>query len=164
MGYLVCVLVVCVSAYIGRLIVKRYVDRDNFYAELIQLIEYIKNNIIYKQSKIKDLFNEYMKKDKVFFKSQLDKMKDCVLTTDNNSSKLKKTEFSFLKSDEISQIERFLRELGTSNSEIEISKINGFISGIKTKKEEVYTARKQNEGLIFKVSIAIGVILSILIV
>ena len=159
MVYVACVCVVCLSALAGNFFAKVFVWRDEFYKELSGLLLQIKNNYYYKNLTISNVTNEYINsgvKNKKFFNYLLK------LTSGNLEAGEQK--IPYLKKQELNSIVRFFSEVGCGNSEVEINNVENFIEEIKQKSSECQSQRKANEKLIYKISLAVGVAICILII
>ena len=112
--------------------------------------------------KVAELFDNYMKEKADKNKKKLLRMKDVVLCRDEK--RLEYKDFYFLKKEEREEIESFIKGLGLGSIDSELNKIDIFQKLVERKMEEVSDLRKKNEGLTYKLSLSIGVILCILII
>ena len=157
MIYIVCVGIVCLSAYIGKILTRALVERDEFFKEINLMLEYFKNNIEYRHCKIAELFKNY--KHVTLNNSVYQKIHDYYF--DNKEKRMK---FTFLKAEEKERLNVFFKEFGNGDKNVEVNNIVSLMEYVKNKKIEASEVRKKNEGLIYKVSIAVGVVLSIIII
>jgi len=162
MVYVLCVGIVILSGVVGKFIAKSFVLRDGFIKELIHMVTYFKNNISFKQTKVIDLFNDYIKLSEGKYTQQI-KTLSC-LVNKNIDAKQYSSQLYFLKKEELAVIIKFFEDIGTSSEEIEVEKVEVFLEYLKNKSKDAESARQKNEGLAYKVSIAIGIVVSILII
>ena len=162
MKYFLSILIIGVSGFVGNLFARRYVERDCFYKEMKSMLVYFKSNISFLQMKVAELFDNYMKEKADKNKKKLLRMKDVVLCRDEK--RLEYKDFYFLKKEEREEIESFIKGLGLGSIDSELNKIDIFQKLVERKMEEVSDLRKKNEGLTYKLSLSIGVILCILII
>ena len=161
MIYFVCIGVLCFSAFIGKQLTGVLVKRAEFFAKMNEFCGYLRSNIAFFHKKLADIFDGfisdfYSKYNDVFYE-----FKKYVDVGDKNEIKIDK--LFFLKSDEKNTIINFLLELGKSDEKNQILLIDNFGSYINKKSEECNLKRKTNEGLIYKVSLAVGAVVCILI-
>lgn len=161
MIYFLCIGILCLSGLIGKKIAKTVVVRDEFYKFLCSFCDYIKMNISLYQIKINDLFDGYVKNYPSKFEKELIEFKKYVC--DDNKNKAC-GEIKFLKPSEHEELKNFLIQLGVSDECNQISHIDNFKQLVLSKAQECKNIRKVNEGLIYKVSLAIGSIICILII
>lgn len=158
MIYALSILIVSLSALVGRLITKKYVDRDKFYNELVAFVNKLKNNINFRCLPIESIFSDYIKSSS--YQKEFTILKNISLnhiTYDN-------FQISYLKTEEKKLIYEFFVSLGDGNNIVELNQIESFLQDITKISNESKEIRKKNEGLIYKLSIAIGVVICILIV
>lgn len=161
MVYVGCIFIVCLSWTIGHMVVKRYVFRDKFFKELISFALYLKNNISFRQIKIKDLFFEYSENIKNEFKEELKLLIESIEKDNFNNLKSK---LYFLKQEEFNVVINFFSELGNASENIEIGKLELFINKLNFLSHSASEVRNKNEGFIYKLSLMIGVVICILII
>lgn len=161
MVYIGCVLVVCLSAYIGKCFAKVYVLRDKFYKEFFKFINYLEGEIVFFQKKSKDLIDNYIQIKGDSFSKELYEIKH-ILIGEKNSLDFKM--FFYLKKEERMFIEEFLLGFGCKDLSVEVDNIKKIQVELGRKKDEAERLRKCNEGLIYKVCLAMGVVFCILIV
>ncbi len=161
MVYVLCVGIMCVSALIGKKIAKIVVLRDEFYKLIVVFCDYLKTNISMYRMKTNELIDGFVKN----YPSQFDKIfigfKKCIGAVNNE---LQLTEIGFLKTSEIQEIKNFLLQLGTSDEANQIAAIENFKQVISYRTELCKKSRNIKEGLIFKISLAIGSVICILII
>ena len=75
MVYVGCILIIIMSAYIGKYISNKYVYKDKFYQFLVGLCVYLKSNIGFNHTKIEQLFDDYIKSYKTEFNNEVNLFK-----------------------------------------------------------------------------------------
>jgi len=159
MLYVVPIIIVAIFGYIGKQISKVYVLRDYFYAELINLCEYLKNNISFKEEKINDMLSNYS----FLYKKEIEKYLN-INEIDVTEEDIKCFESCyFLKDNEREILNKFFKELGDCGKRIEIEKIESILMYLKEQKKKATENKIANCGMIYKISLAVGAVVSILI-
>ena len=157
MIYVISITVVILFGFLGKTITKNIVLRDKFYKELKSMLVHFENSILYKREKIKELFFIYYPKYPELFKDILTGLRDyCLNSKDCN--------ITFLKLEEGIEIRKFFKDFGCADEECELKKIREFSKYIDNKSLEYSDVRKKNEGVVYKVCLALGVVVCILIV
>ncbi len=152
------------SAFVGKYLCKKMILRDAFFKDMLLLTEKLKGNIIFKQDVIKNVFNDFLSSisdinEKKRFSLIFDKYASGNVNEIENAKEL-----SFLSKEEKTLLIRFFLGLGAGNSEVELGNIEGASSEIKNFSSRAEDYRKKNEGLYYKLSIAVGLVLSIIII
>ena len=155
MKYLICVLIVAFSAGVGKMLSKKYVVRDMFFKELLDFLNLLKSNISFKKMKVEEIYNNFFEGEPKF-KNLFEEMKSSGQITNSK-------QFWFLKNEEKKTLESFLKTLGTGNDVTEMQNIENYISSLKDKIHDAEDNRKKNESIIYKVSLAVGAVICILI-
>ena len=92
-------------------------------------------------------------------------MQECIYKNDFGFDKLNNSQlFYFLKKEEKDIFIKYFSDVGTGDNFVECLKIEGVLKGLEDIKCSVERERKNNESLIYKVSLAVGVVFSILII
>ena len=156
MVYVVSVLIVCLSGFVGKKMAAVYVFRDKFFKEFNSLLVYFENNIRYSQTKIDEMFDCYSVDSRAFKK--IKELKN--LATEGVVERKRQL---FLKLEEQKEIGEFFKSFGNGNLETELNKIKNLKSFLERRGVEAEEQRKKNEGLIYKLSLMIGVVICILI-
>lgn len=163
MKYLLMVSIIILSGVVGRKLSKVFVIRDLFFKEMTNLCVFIKNNINFNQSKIEDIFNEYLtvcdKENVVAIKC----LKQCLINENFESLINDNLTFCFLNKEEKLMLVKFMKGLGLASNDIESYKIDEFLNYLNKVKEEASLKRKKNEGMIYKLSLMVGAVVCILI-
>jgi len=161
MVYFGCILIVFLSGCVGRIIANKFVVRDKFFKELIELCLFIKNNISFKNAKVCDLLQEYSQSVK---SDNLDKFKLLLNISGCDLEENIIKEFVFLKKEEKFMIVNFFKNFGNADECAEIDKLENFISNLKSLSNSATINRQRNEGFIYKLSLLIGAVVCILII
>ena len=163
MKYLLVVSIVCLSGFVGNLIAKNYVTRDLFFKEMINFFNYVKNNIGFKLTKIYEIFTEYEDICDKRFVKHIKLMKE--LTIENEPVTLNDfADFYFLNKEEKIVFVKFFKDFGKADNYVECANIDNFIKQLEELKKRAEDNRTKNEGLVYKLSIAIGMVVSILMI
>lgn len=157
--FVVCLLIVGISAVCGKLLTTSLIKRDKFFLEMLNFCEYIKTNITFSHTKVSNLFDGYIETYNSEFKEIFENFKNF----DDNKNEDNLNKIFFLKKEEKSQIVNFVKQLGNSNVDMQISHIENFKNFIQNKSTLASDKRKQNAPLCYKVCISVGMIVSILI-
>ena len=160
MIYALCVVIICFSAYVGNRLSKVYVLRDNFFSELSELLNRLKNNYNYQNLYIEEIIREYASLD-IKSKKKIESLLNYFKSGDEKNIT---RELHFLKSQEKQQLLHFFNNLGSGNTGVEVNNVDNYLAQVSALSAEASAKRKTNEKLIYKVSIAVGVVICILIV
>ena len=158
MTYFICVSLICLSAYVGRILTKTMVKRNKILLELDMLLEYFKNNISFSQTKLSDLVKQYEK-----YALDLNLFKSFFVIDESENIKLMFNHGS-LKNGEKDLLKAYFSNFGNCDKETELKKLENILAYVKSIKRDSDEYRKKNEALVYKVCVAIGVVLSILII
>ena len=161
MIYFVCIGVMVVSAFIGKQITLRIVKRDRFYKDLYEFCGYLKGNIAFFQNKIVDIFDGYIKEYKSDFCGFYTSVKNSFLN--NNELDLAIENLKIFKTEEKIALKSFLVGLGKNDQSNQVLLIDNFKQYVSKKVDECSSIRKSREGLIYKLSLAVGAVICILI-
>lgn len=161
MVYVGCVLIIVLSSVVGRGLVKLFIIRDKFYKELKLFVGYAKTEIEFSQIKLTELFDKFFEEKQVEFLKEFQEIKNYLMQ--NEKKCLDNKILYFLKREERRNIEVFFRGFGTKGVSEEIGQLEKYQEELKRKINEVESIRKTNEGLIYKLSLAVGVVVCILI-
>ena len=122
MTYLISVLVIISSAIVGKLLGKKLKTRDMFYKSYLQLLERLKNNLLFKSEPTHIVFEEFLKTsemtNKTIFKIIFD-----LYTSGKIKTLSERKEFYFLTNDEKLSIIAFFEGLGLGSKEVELANI-----------------------------------------
>ena len=161
MKFVLMIFIVAISGFVGNFFASKYVVRDKFFTDVIHLFNYIKNSINFKRQKLNDIIYEYQKNN------ENNKFMKLISSFVSGGSVVKiedLNELYFLTQDEKVNFVRFLNELGTADQVVENQNINNFIAIIESYKKDAEDKRRKNEGAIYKLSLAAGCAVCILII
>ena len=157
------ILIVSSSFLVGKIIANKYIIRDLFFKEIKAFVCYIKNNICFSQNKIQNIIEEYLKTTDKKFLNHIELIKK-VLCCEVEDREIKYSKlFWFLNSEEKSSMLKFLLNFGGSNNIVEVEKLTEFIKYLEGKSQEAEKQRVKNAPLTYKISFAIGVMFSMII-
>ena len=158
MIYVACLVIMVGSALLGKLMARRYVQRAGFYDELAQFLVYLKNDINFMQCKLGMAFDGY--KSKSFAPAFL-RLREAAT---HKRSLEKAKELAFLDAQELGELEQFFSRLGQGDCMVELGSIEAMQKRVELKQSAARKAKEQNAGLIYKLSLAVGVTICIIIV
>ena len=163
MVYVGCILIIIMSAYIGKYISNKYVYKDKFYQFLVGLCVYLKSNIGFNHTKIEQLFDDYIKSYKTEFNNEVNLFKKICLQYD-----LEVKEISYvlknINKEEREVIISRVKQIGNNEEKFEMEKLDQFMEYCKYKQKEYENQRKNMQPLCYKLSLAIGSVICILII
>lgn len=163
MTFIYILLIMGVSAIAGKILTSNIIARDKFYKEFLSMLEYFKNNINFTKQKIEQLYMGYLSANDVKFKEIFLELKNInLLGSEEQSKSLNKA--YFLKKEEKQQIIEFSKMFGTHSDEIELGSIDAFMSQIKQRSCDAESKRKSQESLYYKLCLAVGSVVCILII
>lgn len=151
--------ILALSAICGKFCVRMMEKRERFYSELENLCLFFKNEIQFLNTKNAVLFDKFFDAYCVSDVQLFKEMK--VLAGGEMSVAFEKT--LYLKKNEKQKIKEFLQNFGKSDQFAMIACIENFLQWTKMLHEESLTKRKQNAPLCYKVCLAIGSALCVLI-
>ena len=162
MVYIGCVLIIILAGIVGKFFSNKYVYRDKFYQFLINMCVYFKSSIGFNHSKIEQLFddiNEGLGKE---FSKEIELLKNICTGVNVGESEVN-TVFYNLNKEEREIIISRIKQIGLNEDKCEVEKLDQFLEFCKLKKREYENQRKSMQPLCYKVSLAIGAVLCILI-
>lgn len=154
------VLILGCSALCGKLFARRFEWREKFFVELDNFCMFSKTEISFCQTKIDDIHSKFLNTYSVTNKSFFDEMKEISKGKNQDLSFEKQL---FLKKQEKEKIVEFAKMLGKTDEKNQILNIEHFLSLVKEWKDEACLKRKQNQPLCYKLSLAVGALICILI-
>jgi len=163
MNYLIIFSTICLSAFVGNILAKKYVYRDLFFNEVIKFFMRVKNNVEFWKIKIEDIFNEFEKSDEGKFKSVILDLKK-IITNSQEVDQGSLNKLSFLSLEEKNNIINFLKGASETNEKNFCENINIFLKWLEEKKNNAYSERIKNVGTVYKLSVAVGLTFGILII
>lgn len=163
MKYLLIVLLVCSSGYIGKLFSDKYKKRVKIYSTLIKFAEFLKLNIYSLQENIVIIFDKFISQNQSIG-NDFDKIKQIVINNKTSVYDFRKIKlFNELKSGEIEDVKDFFNLLGKNNLDLQISLIDNYLHIFKLKLEECNIDQKQKGNISYKLSLSLGVMIAIMV-
>ncbi|MBQ7467003.1 MAG: stage III sporulation protein AB [Clostridia bacterium] len=159
--YFVCITIMAASYFAGKEIAKIYVKRDRFFKNLSEFCDFLKSNISFFQTKISEIFDGYIKDYSSEFDNIYKQFQNLIM--DENGKSVAE-DIKFLKAEDKVTLNNFLKGLGKSDQKNQMMLIDNFKNYALKRSEECASARRSQEGLIFKVSLAVGAVICILII
>ena len=163
MVYIGCVLIIILSGMVGKYFSNKYVYRDKFYQFLINLCVYFKSSIGFNHRKIEELFNDLNEGLGKEFLKEIELLKNICMGAIVNEGEVN-TIFNNLNKEEREIIISRIKQIGLNEDKYEVEKLDQFLEYCKLKKTGYENQRKSMQPLCYKVSLAIGAVLCILIV
>lgn len=161
MTYIYAILIMGSSLCVGSLIGRHFSYREKFLRAILDFSNHLKNNISYRRDNIGDVFDNYV----AGVSNELKKtFAICKSITINEADETYLNAISYLKKDEKMMVYKFFKSLGQGNELVEEDNIEGFKSYIADKYQDVSKQNAKNRPLAIKLSIAVGLVLTILII
>ena len=166
MVYVGCLLIVVLSAYLGKSYASKYVMRDKFYRTLNEMCLFFKTNIGFNHTKLEQLYNDFLSQSNNKFSSQLLNLKKLCLENSNLQGVVYgiKKNLSFIPNEEVDILVSKFSQIGTCAENIELGKLEELINFTSVMQKEYSEQRKILEPLSYKLSVSIGLVISILII
>lgn len=164
MIYILCCGIVCLSSYIGFLIAKSYVLKDKFYKAMLAMCDGFISNINFKQNKLGELLSNLSVGQDKLLERPISLVKKVVIKQAGESEFENAGCLYFLKKEEKKELYTFISDIGDGNIVNEKQKYETLKYYLTQKSNEAENNRRKNETLCYKLSIAIGVVISILII
>lgn len=164
MIYILCCGIVCLSSYIGFLIAKSYVLKDKFYKAMLAMCDGFISNINFKQNKLGELLSNLSVGQDKLLERPISLVKKVVIKQTGESEFENAGCIYFLKKEEKKELYTFISDIGDGNVVNEKQKYETLKYYLTQKSNEAENNRRKNETLCYKLSIAIGVVISILII
>lgn len=149
------------SAVCGKLIALVYEKRDKFYEELEKFCEFLKNEIGFCQTKVGMIFDKFESTYDIKNKSAFSDLKKYTENKSSNEEVLQS--LYFLKKHEKQMIIDFIKTLGNLDETHQVANVENFAGNIKKLHEEAQSKRKQNAPLCYKLCIAVGAAVCVMI-
>lgn len=161
MTYIIGVCILAISGVIGYCLSTSFSNKNQNIKCLLSFCDYLLGQIGFKQEKLENIFDSYIN-------GLPDKMKQSFLIYKqlmlNPDYVLDKSKLSFLNNAEIIEVTKFFKSLGTSCGEVEKDRINAFKKSLEGSFTKTIEKNAQNGGLSFKLSLAIGLVIAIIII
>ena len=164
MIYILCCGIVCLSSYIGFLIAKIYVLKDKFYKAMLAMCDGFISKINFKQNKLGELLSNLSVGQDKLLERPVSLVKNVVIKQAVESEFENAGCLYFLKKEEKKELYTFISDIGDGNIVNEKQKYETLKYYLTQKSNEAENNRRKNETLCYKLSIAIGVVISILII
>ena len=145
----------------GKMFSSSLVLRDKCFATLENLCEYFKNNLIFSHTKLSDIYANFNQTYPNEFNALIVQMSEVGLKNSDQSSF---TKYYYLKKEEISQIYNFAKEIGKGDESCALNTIESFRLYCENAHKNASIKRSQNQGLYYKLCVAVGMIVCILII
>lgn len=149
------------SAVCGKMIALVYEKRDKFYEELETFCMFMKNEIGFCQTKAGMIFDKFVKTFKIKNFEAFKELKSCV--ENKNVSEQASRNLYFLKQHEKQMIYNFFKNLGSLDENHQVADVENFAEIIKKNHEEATGKRKQNAPLCYKLCLAVGAVVCVMI-
>lgn len=154
--------IVAVSAICGKIISRGFEKREVFFNDLENFCLFLKSEITFKQSKIGDIYEQFYKTYNPASVEMIKRIEQLSTDRQKNISLLEK--IYFLKKEEKQIIYDFAITIGKTDEDNQIANIKNFVEYVKRWQQEASLKRKQNTPLCYKVCLAIGAVICVLIV
>ena len=161
MVYIFCVIIMCTSAYIGIKLPQILIKRAQFFKKLGEFCDFYKMKISFFQTKVSSIIDEFTDKHSSQLNQIFIEIKKYML--DGNGVEFLK-QYNFLKADEIEIIKSFITELGKNNVDNQILLADKFADYVNRIALDCESKSVKQKGVIFKISLACGAVISILII
>lgn len=158
MQIIVFVSIVLVSTYVGVILAKKYIRKENFYIDLLAFCNTTFTEINFTQNKLKKIIEQninYYKKDFKLFLSLYKKCLDGEVSK-KNFGEVVHNNFEFLTEQEINKIVSFFINIGRVDADNELNNLDIFKKDIKGTLDTASIKKKQYVPMIIKLSILIG--------
>ena len=166
MQIVVFVAIVLISTYIGIVLAKKYIRKENFYIDLLAFCNTTFTEINFTQNKLKKIIEQninYYKKDFKLFLNLYKRYLDGEVNKENLDNAVCKN-FEFLTEQEIKKIVTFFINIGKVDADNELNNLDIFKKDIKGTLDDASTKKRQFVPMIIKLSILVGIGIAILII
>lgn len=164
MKYLVIVFIVLLSGGVGKIISDKYKNRVKCYKNLIKFADFLKLNIYSLNENIVEIIDKFILINEEF-KSDFEEIKEMIIKNNLSSQKLKLLSiFKELNDAEMLDVFNFFNLLGKNNFDLQISLIENYLHIFNLKLGECEVDMKQKGNISYKISLCVGVMISIIIV
>ena len=158
---LLILLILTFAVFMGWIISSKYIKRDSFFKSLVSFCDTSSNEINFLHTKLLELIDK--ESNRGDFSDFLNLFKT-FLQTSQKKEEFKENvskRFSYLKREEVESLCNFFCSVGGKDIESELANIKNYkVQFVDIQKEE----KKKYAGLYFKLSILMGVVVSILII
>ena len=160
---LLLVVIFVLAVFIGISINSYFTNRKKFFQEFSNFLEYLKIQVSFQKSKIKQLVEEYKKQniDENFIKLLDDYL---LYLTNLNAEVPFEAKLDILKENEKSIISRVFMSIGRFNSDGEVANIHNALKEANSLLIDAQENQKKYGAVSVKLSIALGLLLIIVII
>ena len=158
----ICILIMIASAGIGKMVTSIYLKREGFFAELYRFCGYLIINIAFFQSKMEDIYGSYTKIYQSSFADIFTKFKQFTKGEIDDANLF--SNLLYLKNDEKNMMKRFVLCIGNNDEKNQIEILEEFKKYFKEKSELCTKIRREQEGLVYKISLSVGAVICVLII
>ena len=160
---LLLVVIFVLAVFIGISINSYFTNRKKFFQEFSNFLEYLKIQVSFQKSKIKQLVEEYKKQniDENFMKLLDDYL---LYLTNLNAEVPFEVKLDILKENEKSIISRVFMSIGRFNSDGEVANIHNALKEANSLLVDAQENQKKYGAVGVKLSIALGLLLIIVII
>ncbi len=160
---LLLVVIFVLAVFIGVSINSYFTNRKKFFQEFSNFLEYLKIQVSFQKSKIKQLVEEYKKQniDENFMKLLDDYL---IYLTNLNAEVPFEAKLAILKENEKSIISRVFMSIGRFNSDGEVANIHNALKEANSLLIDAQENQKKYGAVGVKLSIALGLLLIIVII
>ena len=160
---LLLVVIFVLAVFIGISINSYFTNRKKFFQEFSNFLEYLKIQVSFQKSKIKQLVEEYKKQniDENFMKLLDDYL---LYLTNLNAEVPFEVKLDILKENEKSIISRVFMSIGRFNSDGEVANIHNALKEANSLLVDAQENQKKYGAVSVKLSIALGLLLIIVII
>ena len=160
---LLLVVIFVLAVFIGISINSYFTNRKKFFQEFSNFLEYLKIQVSFQKSKIKQLVEEYKKQniDENFMKLLDDYL---LYLTNLNAEVPFEVKLDILKENEKSIISRVFMSIGRFNSDGEVANIHNALKEANSLLIDAQENQKKYGAVSVKLSIALGLLLIIVII
>ena len=160
MKILLVILIVALSGWVGYRYKLKYIKQLNALKEILNYSNYIKDNLTLFKNNIEEININYINMHKNKNANNIQINQNNINNVQNYLQILQKDIFEF----ELNiLIQNYFNQIGKSEYEFEFDKIKNFISVIENKIKIAEENKKQKGDLYFKLSLAVGVVVGVLI-
>jgi len=163
MIYFLVVIVMALSAAVGKMISNSIEKRDRFFSDMLDFLDFLMNNIKFSKTIISDIFDEFIKEKNSAFAELLLLLKKINLGESEADVAFNKKTY-FLKKEEKEKLKNFAKSLGGGDENSQLNIIQNFKTYISSKQIQSSEARQTNQPLCMKLSLAVGAVICILII
>lgn len=152
--------ILSVSAFCGKLFSQNYSKRETFFTELENFCLFLKTEICFSQTKVGAIYEKFERTYKIKNSAIFNAMK---MVSENKTDEKELNNCYFLKTSEKEKMIEFATEIGRTDEKNQVLNIEHFLESVKIWKSESIEKKKQNQPLCYKLCLAFGALVCILI-